>query len=172
MKKEVSMKKVIIRALLPTDWPRVKEIYESGMATGLATFETSAPDWARWNKSHSKFARRVASLDEKVIGWAALSPVSDRCVYGGVVEVSVYVSDNFRGQGIGKLLLQELVLQSECQGIWTLQAGIFTENVASVRLHESVGFRLLGRREKIGKRNNEWKDNFIMERRSKVVGID
>jgi L-amino acid N-acyltransferase YncA len=114
----------------------------------------------------------VAVENNEVVGWAALSPVSSRCVYGGVAEVSVYVAANHKGKGIGKLLLQNLVTESENNGIWTLQAGIFTDNIVSVKLHEKVGFRVIGYREKIGKLKEAWKDNFILERRSKIVGID
>ena len=137
-----------------------------------ATFETTAPSWEKWNDVHLTFARLVAVDNNEVVGWAALSPVSSRCVYGGVAEVSVYVADKHKGKGIGKLLLQKLIKESESNGIWTLQAGIFTDNVASVKLHEKVGFRVIGHREKIGKLNDIWKDNYILERRSKIVGIE
>lgn len=153
-------------------WEQVKQIYESGIATGIATFETTAPGWEKWNDGHLTFARLVAVDNNEVVGWAALSPVSSRCVYGGVAEVSVYVADKHKGKGIGKLLLQKLIKESESNGIWTLQAGIFTDNAASVKLHEKVGFRVIGHREKIGKLNDIWKDNYILERRSKIVGIE
>lgn len=166
------MQPVIIRALLPTDWQQVKDIYESGIATGIATFETTAPDWEKWDAGHLPFGRLVATDAQNILGWAALSPVSSRCVYGGVAEVSVYVSENSRGQGIGKKLLEQLIAASEAAGIWTLQAGIFTENIASVKLHQHSGFRVIGVRDKIGKLKNQWKDNFILERRSTTVGID
>lgn len=154
------------------DWQSVKSIYESGIATGIATFETTAPSWEKWNVGHLTFARLVAVENNEVVGWAALSTVSSRCVYGGVAEVSVYVANTHKGKGIGKLLLQNLIKESESNGIWTLQAGIFTDNAASVKLHEKVGFRVIGHREKIGKLNDIWKDNFILERRSKIVGIE
>jgi L-amino acid N-acyltransferase YncA len=166
------MQNIQIRRLLPTDWQNVKQIYESGIATGIATFETNAPTWEKWNEGHLMFGRLVAVENNEVAGWAALSPVSNRCVYGGVAEVSVYVADNSKGKGIGKLLLQNLITESESNYIWTLQAGIFIDNIASVKLHESVGFRVIGHREKIGKLRNIWKDNYILERRSKTVGID
>lgn len=150
----------------------MKQIYESGIATGMATFETIVPSWEKWNNEHLVFGRLVAIDNNQVAGWAALSPVSGRCVYGGVAEVSVYVADNHKGKGIGKLLLQNLITESENNGIWTLQAGVFTDNIASVKLHEKVGFRVIGHREKIGKLKGSWKDNYILEKRSKIVGID
>ena len=162
---------VIIRPMLQEHWERVKQIYESGIATGIATFETTAPGWEKWNDGHLTFARLVAMYNNEVVGWAALSPVSSRCVYGGVAEVSVYVDESYKGKGIGKMLLKKLVTESESNNIWTLQAGIFTDNIASVKLHESVGFRVIGHREKIGKLKDTWKDNYILERRSKIVGI-
>jgi phosphinothricin acetyltransferase len=166
------MEAVLIKPMQQVHWEKVKQIYESGIATGIATFETNAPTWEKWNDGHLMFARLVAVENNEVAGWAALSPVSNRCVYGGVAEVSVYVADNYKGKGIGKLLLQNLITESESSNIWTLQAGIFTDNIASVKLHESVGFRVIGHREKIGKLNNTWKDNYILERRSKIVGLD
>jgi L-amino acid N-acyltransferase YncA len=166
------MEAVTIKTMLQEHWEQVKQIYESGIATGIATFETTAPDWEKWNDGHLTFARLVAVENNEVVGWAALSPVSSRCVYGGVAEVSVYVAANHKGKGIGKLLLQNLVIESENNGIWTLQAGIFTDNIVSVKLHEKVGFRVIEYREKIGKLKEAWKDNFILERRSKIVGID
>ena len=166
------MEAVKIRQIVPGDWQTVKKIYESGIATGIATFETSAPDWENWNNGHLIFGRLAAIIENEIVGWAALSPVSNRCVYGGVAEISVYVSESHRGKGVGKQLLNNIIAISEQNGIWTLQAGIFTDNFASVKLHESVGFRVIGHREKIGKLKGKWKDNFILERRSKVVGID
>ena len=166
------MEAVTIKPMQQEHWEQVKQIYESGIATGIATFETTAPSWEKWNDGHLTFARLVAVDNNEVVGWAALSPVSSRCVYGGVAEVSVYVADKHKGKGIGKLLLQKLTKVSESNGIWTLQAGIFTDNAASVKLHEKVGFRVIGHRETIGKLNDIWKDNYILERRSKIVGIE
>ena len=166
------MEVVIIKPMQQEHWEQVKQIYESGIATGIATFETTAPSFEKWDDGHLTFARLVAVEKNEVVGWTALSPVSNRCVYGGVAEVSVYVAETHKGKGIGKLLLQNLITESERNGIWTLQAGIFTDNVASVKLHKKVGFRVIGHREKIGKINNIWKDNYILERRSKIVGID
>ena len=165
------METFIIMPLLPNNWQQVKSIYESGIAKGMATFETKAPEWEQWNNSHLPFARLVAVENNKVIGWAALSPVSNRCVYGGVAEVSVYIAPEQRGKGVGKKLLQQLITESEANGIWTLQAGIFAENTPSAKLHESVGFRLVGYREKIGQLGSEWKNTILMERRSTKVGI-
>lgn len=166
------MEAVRIKPMLPEDWEQVKKIYESGIATGIATFETAAPGWEKWNNDHLPFGRLVAVENEEIAGWAALSPISNRCVYGGVAEVSVYVAEKYKGKGIGRLLLQNLITESERNGIWTLQAGIFTDNIASVKLHEKVGFRVIGYREKIGKLNNTWKDNYILERRSNIVGTE
>lgn len=161
-----------ISNLLVHHWADVKKIYEEGIATGKATLETQAPDWDSWDKAHLKHSRFIAIKDDESVGWAALTPVSGRCVYAGIAEVSIYIAEKVRGQGIGKLLLNYLVSESEKQNLWTLQAGIFAENIASIRLHEICGFRTIGYREKIGKLNNVWKDVFLLERRSKVVGID
>ena len=149
----------------------VCHIYMQGIATGNATFQKEAPSWEDWDKSHLQDCRIVATESGSVAGWAALTPVSSRCVYAGVAEVSVYVGDEHRGKGLGKLLLQELIRQSEAIGLWTLQSGIFPENTASIRIHESCGFRIIGYREKIGKLSGFWRDNVVMERRSKVVGL-
>lgn len=161
-----------IRSLKADDWASVKSIYENGILTGFATFETTAPSWESWNESHLKYARFVAIIDNNIAGWAALSPVSSRCVYGGVAELSVYVSDNYRKKGVGKKLMEQLIKESEANNIWTLQAGIFPENIGSLKLHERSGFRTIGYRERIGKLKGIWKDNIILERRSQVVGID
>lgn len=153
-------------------WPGAQAIYEAGIATGKATFQTTAPSWAEWHAGHLAHSRLVA-LDEagRVLGWAALSPVSGRCVYGGVGEVSVYVAPQAQGQGVGRELLAALVAESEAHGMWTLQAGIFPENEASIRLHEAAGFRVVGRREKIGQLAGVWRDTLLLERRSTVVGV-
>lgn len=159
-----------IRPMEARDWERVRAIYAAGIATGDATFETAPPDRREWSGSHLERPRLVATLDGEVVGWAALSPVSDRCVYGGVAEVSVYVSGAHRGAGVGRRLLEALVRGSEEAGIWTLQAGIFPENVASVALHERAGFRTVGVRERLGRLEGRWRDVLLMERRSDVVG--
>jgi len=133
-----------IITLLPEHWHSVKAIYESGLATGNASFQTSAPSWEEWDAAHLKHSRLVSILNNQVVGWAALTPVSGRCVYAGVAEVSVYVHPDSRGLGIGEDLLQELIIESEKNGIWTLQAGIFPENIPSLRIHEKTGFRQVG----------------------------
>jgi phosphinothricin acetyltransferase len=166
------MTALTIRSLQTSDWPRVREIYEEGIATGHATFETVAPEWEEWDSKHLDECRLVAVEGERVLGWAALWPASGRCVYGGVAEVSVYVGMDAQGRGIGTGLLQELVRASEEAGIWTLQAGIFPENKSSVRIHEKCGFRVLGTRERLGKMDEWWRDVLLMERRSEVVGTD
>lgn len=152
-------------------YPEISRIYLEGIATGNATFQTEAPSWADWDKSHLTACRIILTDNDKILGWAALTPVSSRCVYAGVAEVSVYVDAEQRGKGIGKKLLLDLIRQSEAAGIWTLQSGIFPENTASIKTHEACGFRMIGYREKIGNMNGVWRDNVIMERRSKVVGI-
>ena len=154
------------------DWETVAAIYSAGLATGNATFETEAPDFDAWNTSHLKHSRLVARDGDAVFGWAALSPVSDRCIYGGVAEVSVYVAPSAQGRGVGNALLNALIKSSEENGIWTLQAGIFPENTSSIRLHLQNGFREIGRRERIGKHHGKWRDTLLLERRSKVVGAD
>ncbi len=159
-----------IRPLRPGDWGPVRRIYEEGIATGDATFETEVPDWGSWDANHLDSCRLVAEREGRVVGWAALAPVSGRCVYGGVAEVSVYVGGAARGGGIGLRLLAALVESSERAGLWTLQAGIFPENVASLRIHERAGFRRVGRRERLGRLDGRWRDVLLLERRSPVVG--
>ena len=165
-----------ILPLLPHHWKSVKEIYEEGIATGNATFESEAPTWDLWNTSHLPFARMIAADDkapgQEILGWAALSKVSDRCAYAGVAEVSVYVKSSARGKGVGSSLLAALIKESEANNIWTLTAGIFPENDSSVRLHEKSGFRILGIRERIGKMNGKWRNTLLLERRSQIAGID
>ncbi|MBC5775496.1 N-acetyltransferase [Pontibacter sp. KCTC 32443] len=161
----------IVTELLATHYPEVKEIYELGIATNNATLETKAPEWEEWDAKYMKSCRLVALQDGRVTGWAALTAVSGRCVYAGVAEVSVYIHPEFKRQGIGRLLLNRLVAASEQEGIWTLQAGILKENVASIKLHEQCGFRVIGVREKLGQLHGQWRDICLMERRSKVVGV-
>ena len=160
--------------LTAAHWPAVQAIYAEGLATGNATFATAAPAWAEWHPGHLAHSRLVAvdadGNDGPVLGWAALSPVSGRCVYGGVAEVSVYVAAAAQGRGVGRQLLAALVAESEAHGIWTLQAGIFPENTASLRLHAGAGFREVGRRERIGQLHGVWRDTVLLERRSAVVG--
>jgi phosphinothricin acetyltransferase len=155
----------------PEDWPAVRAIYEEGIATGNATFETQVPAWEDWDANHLQDCRLVARKDGQVVGWGALSPVSGRCVYAGVAEVSVYVAAAARGQGIGKRLLQALIEVSERRGIWTLQAGIFPENEASIALHERCGFRKVGTRARLGQLRGVWRDVVLLERRSETVGV-
>ena len=151
-------------------YDQVAAIYQQGIATGIATFQNDVPGWESWDKSHLPNCRIAAFVNDEMAGWAALTPVSSRCVYAGVAEVSVYISENYRGKGVGELLLNTLIAQSEAAGLWTLQSGIFRENIGSIRLHEKCGFRQIGYRERIGQKDGVWKDNIIMERRSKTVG--
>ncbi len=154
------------------DYPAVKEIYASGIASGNATFQTEAPPWDEWNRNHLQHSRLLA-MDENgiVMGWCALTPVSGRCVYAGVAEVSIYIHPNYQGKGVGKKLLEELIHESEVHHLWTLQAGIFPENTASLKLHEKAGFRKVGYREKIGEMKQVWRDTVLLERRSKTIGV-
>ena len=153
----------------PDDWPSVARIYEDGIATGMATFEAGVPSWEEWDSSHLTHGRLVAMEADTVIGWGALSPVSNRCAYAGVAEVSVYVAPAMAGRGVGTLLLAALVSESEQAGIWTLEARMFPENRASVAIHSRSGFRVVGQRQRLGKLNGRWRDVLLMERRSGVV---
>jgi L-amino acid N-acyltransferase YncA len=161
-----------IRPLTAADWPTVRAIYAEGIATGTATFTTAPPEWAEWDTGHLPHSRMVFAdpTTGRVLGWAALSPVSGRCVYAGVAEVSVYVVADARGRGVGRALLAALVVESEQHGLWTLQAGIFPDNLASLTLHLGMGFRRVGYRERIGQLGGEWRDTVLLERRSAVVG--
>ena len=158
-----------VAALEARHWETVEQIYLEGVATGNATFETASPGWEAWDAGHFADLRLVALDGEEVVGWAALSAVSPRLVYRGVAEESVYVAEAARGRGVGRLLLEELIRRSEAGGIWTIQTGIFPENEASLRLHERVGFRVVGVREKLGRLNGVWRDVVLMERRSPNV---
>jgi phosphinothricin acetyltransferase len=162
--------KFVAERMKDEDWDEVASIYQEGIATSNATFETDTPTWEKWDKSHLRDCRLVARAEGKVTGWVALSPVSTRCVYSGVAEVSLYVSASTRGIGVGKDLLLSLIDESERIGIWTLQAGIFPENIASIALARACGFREVGRRERIGQMDGTWRDVILMERRSKFVG--
>jgi L-amino acid N-acyltransferase YncA len=155
-----------VRELRTEDWPAVKAIYEQGIAGGNATFENEAPSWEDWDRTHLEGHRLVALQDSDIVGWAALSPVSERCVYGGVTENSVYVDDSAQGRGVGRALLEELIARAEGAGIWTIQTGIFPENEASIELHKRCGFRVVGVRERIGQHHGVWRDVVFMERRS------
>jgi L-amino acid N-acyltransferase YncA len=160
-----------IREMHRDDWPFVRGIYRAGIATGHATFETVAPPWQHWNRSHLPRHRIVAIVDGEVVGWAALSAVSDRCVYGGVAENSIYVHPEQQGRGVGRAVLSALLESSERGGIWTVQTGIFPENTASLALHERCGFRVVGTRHRIGQLNGIWRDTVFLERRSIAVGV-
>jgi L-amino acid N-acyltransferase YncA len=165
-----------VRPMAPSDWPAARGVYLDGIATGNATFETEAPEWERWDAAHLAACRFVACgfvpyNDGGVLGFAALSPVSARKVYAGVAEVSVYVSQQARGAGVGAALLRELVTASEAAGIWTLQAGIFPENHASLCIHEKCGFRVLGVRQRVGCLAGVWRDVVLLERRSTIAGV-
>jgi phosphinothricin acetyltransferase len=160
-----------IAAMTKEHWPAVRDIFGQGIATGNATFGTKVPGWEEWDARHLPTCRLVAVHDDKIVGWAALSAVSSRHVYRGVAEVSVYIEEGARGQGVGAALLAKLIDESERNGIWTLQAGILAENAASVRLHEKAGFRVVGRRERIGGMGGVWRDTVLMERRSATVGV-
>lgn len=153
-------------------YPDIAAIYKQGIDTGMATFETSVPSWESWSENKLQHSRFIALENNRALGWAALSKVSSRCVYEGVAEVSIYISENHRGKGVGKILMEHLIEDSETHGIWTLQSGMFPENEATVALHKVFGFRIIGYREKIGKLGDVWKDSLIMERRSKIVGTD
>jgi L-amino acid N-acyltransferase YncA len=155
-----------VDAMRPADWPEVRAVYLEGIATGNATFQKTAPEWEEWDGGHLPHCRLVVRVDGRVAGWAALTRVSARPVYAGVAEVSVYAAEWARGQGVGRVLLDGLVAESERQGIWTLQAGIFPENLASLALHRSAGFRVVGVRERLGCMDGVWRDVVLLERRA------
>ena len=160
---------VSVAKLRPEHWPEVREIYQEGIEGGDATFEVDVPGWQEWSSDHLECPRLAAIVGEQVVGWAALSPVSSRCIYAGVAEVSVYVRRSHQGEGIGKRLLHELVDESERAGIWTLQAGVFPENKASLAIHEDCGFRHVGVRERLGQMHGRWRDVILLERRSDKI---
>lgn len=163
------MSDVVVRAMTPQDWPSVARIYAEGIATRDATFETTVPAWADWDAAHTVEHRWVADAGE-VRGWVACSRVSSRCVYAGVLELSVYVAEAARGRGVGSALLAALVRSTEAAGVWTLETGIFPENTASLALHARHGFRVIGTRERVGQMDGTWRDVVLLERRSPVVG--
>jgi phosphinothricin acetyltransferase len=160
---------VVLGDLLPEHWPGVARVFAEGIATGNATFETEVPSWGQWDSSHLPEHRFVALCGGIVLGWVAVRPVSDRCVYAGVVENSIYIGAQARGRGVGRLLLARMVDSTEAARIWTIQTGIFPENEASLRLHERVGFQVVGRRRRLGKLRGVWRDVLLLERRSDVV---
>ncbi len=153
------------------NYPEIAKVYQEGIDTGFATFETKAPNWESWDNAHIQHSRISCYENSTLLGWGALSPVSSRCVYGGVAEVSVYISAAARGKGIGTHILNKLIDESEKNNIWTLQSGVFRENKASIAIHEKCGFRIIGYKERIGKLHGVWKDNILLERRSEIVGL-
>jgi len=157
---------VSIIRLAEGHWPQVRAIYQADIDTGNATFETVAPEWDAWSSDRLEAGRVVAVVAGRVAGWAALSPVSRRSAYRGVAEVSVYVRDDLRGLGLGRLLLDALIREAEAAGIWTLQASVFPKNHTTLRLHAACGFRTVGRRERIGRLRGLWRDTLLLERRS------
>ena len=161
-----------IRPMKNSDWSRVSEIYRQGIETGNATFETKVISKSEWNKTHIKKCRLIAEINNKIAGWAALSLVSERAAYIGVAEVSIYIDKNHRNKKIGSKLLEELITLSEKNGIWTLQASIFPENKASIKIHKSAGFRKVGYREKIGMLNSKWRDTVLFEKRRKIESLN
>ena len=165
--------RVSFRPLVSADWPQVAEIYRQGIESGNATFETEVPSWDAWNAGRSPDCRMIAEVDGRIVGFAALSPLSGRCVYDGVREVTIYIAEPARGRGVGGALLRELVAETEALGIWTLEAGIFPENKASIRIFERCGFRVLGIHERLGRfHDGRWRDVVLMERRSRIAGVD
>jgi L-amino acid N-acyltransferase YncA len=162
---------IIIDSMQDGDWERVRAIYLEGLASGQASFETEAPNWEHWDEAHLRHSRLVARDGERVVAWAALTPISRRRCYAGVAEVSFYVSAAHRGRGLGKRLLRELVAASERLGIWTLYGSTFPENEASLQVQSACGFRVMGRRERIAQHHGVWRDTVITERRSRVVGV-
>ena len=162
----------MIEPLLPEHWEAVKTIYENGIATGNATFQTAAPaSWSEWDNGHLRHSRFIAVADGKVVGWVALSPTSARECYRGVCELSVYVDNDYRGKGIGNLLMKAVIESSEAAGVWTLYSSTFPENKESITLQEKFGFREIGYREKIAQQNGVWRNTVLLERRSHVVGV-
>jgi L-amino acid N-acyltransferase YncA len=167
-RKLTTLTRMKTRALRPQDWPDVFRVYEEGMLTGNATFETQLPSWEEWDAGHLAEHRLVVTLDDAVVGWAALSPYSDRECYRGVAEESIYIAERVRGLGFGRELLGALIASTEAAGIWTLQAGIFPENEASIALHVALGFRVVGVRERLGRSRGVWRDVVLLERRSEM----
>lgn len=164
---------IVIRSMDKNDWPSVSEIYHQGIETGKATFQNDVPVYDEWDASHISECRFVAVHDGKVVGWTALSKVSSRCVYGGVAEVSIYIAEDYRGKGVGRELLQHLIIESEKADFWMLQSGIMEDNTASINLHEKCGFRQVGYRERIGRDiHGKWRSTVLMEKRSGVVGVN
>jgi L-amino acid N-acyltransferase YncA len=164
-----TLPRVAIRRMGPGDWPHVAAIYAAGIATRNATFETEVPSFEEWDAAHLPDHRFVATDGERVVGWVALTGYSDRCCYDGVADLSVYVDPSAQGRGVGRVLLEHLVDDTEGSGIWTLQAGVFPENAASLALHRRCGFRVVGTRERIGRLDGVWRDVVLLERRSPAL---
>ena len=164
--------KLEIEEMILADWNQVKAIYIEGINTGNATFQTTAPTWEEWDSAHNKKCRYVAKLNGEVVGWVALSPISNREVFEGVAEVSIYLNNSIKGMGIGSRLLAYLIEQSEHNGFWTLQAMIFPENMASIKLHKKFGFEEVGTRKQMGRLHGAWRDVVLLERRSNEVGVE
>jgi len=162
---------MIIRNAEESDYPSIARIYKQGIDTGLATFESSVPSWYEWNTSHHGFARLLAIEDSRISAWAALASASGRCAYEGVAELSIYVDEMARGKGVGTLLLNRLILESEENNIWTLHSNVFGTNEPSIKLHLNCGFRIVGTKERIAQLNGVWHDNVLLERRSNKIGI-
>jgi L-amino acid N-acyltransferase YncA len=160
-----------IREFDRADYPVVQRIYREGIESGDATFQSFPPEWDAWDRATLAVCRLVAEEKGAVVGWIALSPVSGRCVFAGVAEVSIYIAAAARGRGVGQALLSCLIEASERAGIWTLEAGIFPENRASIALHERNGFRVVGVRERLGRMGDRWRDVLLLERRSKITGV-
>ena len=160
-----------IKNFTQTHFKEVCTIYQQGIDTGIATFQTDIPTWEEWHKSHLTFGRLGMFENNGLMGWCSLSPVSSRCVYHGVAEVSIYIGLQYTNQGIATALLKELITESENNGIWTLQSSVFSENYPSIRVHLKCGFRVVGTREKIGMKNGIWKDNLLLEKRSQKTGV-
>ncbi|WP_100012341.1 GNAT family N-acetyltransferase [Lentibacillus sediminis] len=163
---------IIIENMKSTDWEQIREIYIEGIHTGNATFDTEAPEWGGWDNKYLPECRLVAREGDAVLGWAALLPTSSRAAYAGVAELSIYLRASAAGKGLGTRLMQALIEESEADGFWTLQSGIFPENETSIRLHKRAGFREIGVRQRVGKLNGAWRDVVMLERRSTVVGVD
>jgi L-amino acid N-acyltransferase YncA len=162
----------MVREMQNNDSSRVLKIYKMGIETRNATFETSLPNWSEWDSKHYKHSRFVYEDNGVVLGWVALSPVSSRFAYRGVAEISIYIDLNFAKQGIGSKLMERAIISSEDNGVWTLQSSVFPENIATQRLHEKFGFRVLGERERIASLDGIWRNTIILERRSKVIGVE
>ena len=163
---------ILIEEMKDTDWEYVKSIFQEGIDTGNATFQTETPTWEEWDKGHTEACRFVARLADEIIGWVALSPISSREAFRGVAEVSIYLSKNAAGKGIGSKLLSHLIQESEKSGFWTIQSMIFPENIGSIKLHHKHGFQETGTHQRMGKLNGVWRDVVRLEYRSEAVGID